>query len=168
MTCQACRGAGKTISCTKCGGSRHEKKSKTINIRIPVAITHMSVMRVAGGGNFNYGTGRFGDLFIRIIVRSDSRFRRDTLHIFSTISVDYLDCILGGEVEAETIHGKVKIEIPPYTKNGAVIVSPNNGIKLVDKNMYGNHYFAVNISIPDFIPEKDKKTLRKIRGRNKN
>ena len=49
------------------------------------------------------------------------------------------------------------LEIPSCFQRGNVLVINKAGI-----NNQGNHYFNVNVSLPKFLPKKERRLLQKI------
>jgi molecular chaperone DnaJ len=164
MTCPSCQGQGSFNHCAECGGSKYVENKKTINIKIPEGIEEGQIFKVPGGGNYDYLNKKYGDAYIRIVINDHEKFRRRDLDIFSHIDVNYYDCILGAEIEVETIRGKSKIEIPKYSKQGTVIPVEKLGVKhRLNHELVGKHYFSINIKMPDHVDSKEKKMLDNIK-----
>ncbi len=156
-TCSSCIASGKVVDCDVCYGSFYHKKEAELSVKIPVGIEHGAVLRAGGRGNSSGTKGKFGDLYIHILINPHPEFERERLNIYSSIEVDYLDCILGNTIKATTIHGLTDVEIPECSNFNSVICSKGNGI-----NKQGDHYFRLSVKLPKTIDQKERKILRNL------
>lgn len=161
--CRKCNGTGKIVNCSKCNGTMYEAVEKTISVKIPEGIDTNSKLRVSNAGNYFHKEKRNGDLYLNINIRPHPIFKRKDMDIFSEINLDYLDCLLGAEIEVDTIYGKHKLEIPDLSENKRIIMLKNYGIKKM-----GTHYFTINMTIPKSISKKERKSLQSIKKIRKN
>jgi curved DNA-binding protein len=69
------------------------------------------------------------------------------LHILEEIDINVWQAIVGGQINAETVHGIEPIEIKPGTQSNSTISLNSKGIKL-DTGKSGNHYVRINVKIP--------------------
>lgn len=155
--CQACMGSGQAIQCNTCDSNCYIGKEKSINVTFPAGIDSNQMMRVAGEGNYGYNYDTCGDLYLALNIEPHPTFNRDGLDIYSTVDVDYTTCLLGAVIKAETIHGQMGLRIPSCTQGNTVITIGGAGVKKL-----GNHYFTINVSIPESLGKKEKKLLEKI------
>jgi len=153
-SCSQCMSSGKIIDCDICYGSFYHKKDAELNVKVPVGVETCTVLRANGRGNSSGLKGKFGDLYIHILVSEHPLYQRDKLNIFSEIEVDYVDCILGSSIMASTIHGLVNIDIPECSNGNTVVCSRGNGI-----NKQGDHYFRLHVELPKIIDQKERKIL---------
>jgi len=156
--CPHCYGNGTSIDCDGCKGEGVIKKSKELKITIPEGAREGGILRVMGAGNYNPEDSSFGNLYLHIAITPHDKFSRQGEDIFSNMGLDYLDCLLGGEFETDTIHGKNKLVVPQCTENGAVISIPNSGIL-----KKGNHYVTIQITIPKVLNKDTKRTLENLK-----
>lgn len=156
-TCSHCLASGKVVDCNQCFGAFYYKKEAELSVKIPAGIEHGAVLRAGGRGNSNGQAGKFGDLFIHVLINEHPEFEREKLNIFSVIKVDYVDCILGNTVKASTIHGLVDVNIPECSDENTVVCSKGNGI-----NKQGDHYFRLDVSLPKTIDQKERKILENL------
>lgn len=155
-SCSQCMATGKEVDCNSCGGSFFVKKEAELNVKIPVGVENRAVLRAQGRGN-TAGRGKHGDLFIHIVVGEHPTYQREGLNIYSIIPVDYIDCILGNTVEAATIHGLVKVDIPECSNAETIVCVRGSGI-----DHKGNHYFRLDVDFPKSIDIKERKILQSL------
>ena len=156
--CAPCGAKGIMLECDGCHGLGSTPKKQQISFKINAGVNSGAVLRLAEQGDFNYRLNKYGDLFINVSVASHPKMTRNGLDIFSRIGVPYLDCILGAEVEFDSIHGKDIASVPPLTSAGSVIKRSNAGI-----NKIGSHILTIDVVLPTFLTPPEKKLLNKIK-----
>lgn len=163
-TCNKCMGSGKIIieKCQDCNGKGTKKKTELLKLSIPAGIDNGITMRLAGKGEPSHYGGVNGDLFITVYVNNHPEFKRNGLDIYSIKEIDYIDAILGSETDINTIHGSVKLTIPPGTQPNDVLKIDQKGI-ITKNRISGNHLVQISIRIPKIISEDKKKLLLQIR-----
>lgn len=157
-TCQKCFGVGSFLKCVTCGGKGFCMEVKQITIKFPEGVKDGGTLRVGGYGGFNPTHEIYGNLYIDVLVRNDAQFTRQENDIFSELRLDYLNCLLGGDFEVDTIHGKKIVHIAECTGNGEVCKIEKEGIKHI-----GNHYVTIKVEIPKTLDKRAKRFLNKLR-----
>lgn len=157
--CATCSGRGQTLVCNTCKGTGSVAQKKRISIKIDPGSIDGGIYKFDDQADFNYHLNSYGALLIQLKITPHPTMTRNGNDIFSKIKVPYLDCILGGEVEFDTIHGRDTINIPPLTDSGAVIKKSNVGI-----NKSGSHIITVNVELPTSLTLTEKKLLNKIKN----
>jgi len=165
QTCPTCGGAGETIStpCNRCGGSGSIKTRQKLKLRIPAGIESGSRQRLPGKGEAGKNGGSNGDLFIVFHVRDHEFFKRDGLDIYCEVPLPFHIAMLGGEIEVPTIHGYVKLKIPPGTENGKVFRLRGQGIvDAAHGQGRGHQNVMVKIEIPTRLSYKEKRKMQEL------
>jgi molecular chaperone DnaJ len=157
--CGTCAGKGMSIECNACGGAGSSPKKNQISFKINPGTGDGSTLKLTGQADFDYKNNAHGDLYMKIQVTPHKTMTRNGQDIFSKIKVPYLDCILGGDIEFETIHGKDTASIPPLTEVGAVIKKANAGI-----NKSGSHILTIEVELPTSLTPAEKNLLNKIKN----
>ncbi|OAY83055.1 Chaperone protein DnaJ [Ananas comosus] len=116
-TCAKCDGEGKIITehCKRCSGEGRVQAKRNIKLDIPAGIDDGYTIQMQGEGNINKKKGIKGDLYISILVKEKQGIRRDGINLYSDISIDYTEAILGTKVKVETIEGYRDLQIPSGT-----------------------------------------------------
>lgn len=104
---------------------------------------------------------RFGDYDVVFSVASDSRFAREGYDIVSEKEVSFARVALGGDIEVETVDGKLKIRIPNGTQPGTMIRLAGRGVKHVQGSGRGNHYVKIRVVVPKKLSKEQKDLLEK-------
>lgn len=64
------------------------------------------------------------------------------------MKIDFVKAIIGGEIEIDTIHGPVIINIPQGTQPGEIKKITGKGIKNDSNGQLGNHYVTILVDLP--------------------
>ena len=87
--------------CTTCGGRGRDQVTKPLTLTIPAGVDTGSRLRVRGEGDAGPRGGPPGDLYVMVRVKPHKLFQRQGMNVFSTVSISYLDAILGAEIKVE-------------------------------------------------------------------
>ncbi|XP_066388470.1 uncharacterized protein [Miscanthus floridulus] len=158
-SCLNCEGSGKVITehCTECYGSGRVQVERIIKVDIPGGIDDGSTIRIRGGGNVDKQRGASGDLYIFVRINEKQGIHRDGLNLYSDVSVDYTDAILGTTVKVETIEGPKDLHIPPGTQPGENLKFSQLGVPDIKKpNVRGDHYFMIMVKLPKSISGQER------------
>jgi len=162
QTCSTCHGEGKVIRelCPSCHGSGLVRKNKTLEIEIPRGINTGQTIRISGKGEAGRNNGPHGDLLVTIHVKPHKYFIRKDYDLYLDVPIEYIQAVLGDEIEIHTLYGSEKIKIKPGTQSGTIITLKNKGVPRVNNNrLIGDLILKFNISVPTVISDKQKKLL---------
>ena len=101
---------------------------------------------------------RFGELDILFNVKRDPHFLKEGADIFSEITVNIPQLVLGDIFEVETVSGKVKVRVPPGTQPGSLVKLKGKGAPRLGGSGHGDHFVRVNLDVPK-NPSKQEKQL---------
>ncbi|KAJ0231705.1 CR-type domain-containing protein [Hirschfeldia incana] len=163
--CPNCGGDGEIISenCRKCSGNGRVRIKKSIKVKIPPGVSAGSILRVAGEGDSGPRGGPPGDLYVYLDVENVRGIQRDGINLLSTLSITYLDAILGAVVKVKTVEGDTELQIPPGTQPGDVLVLAKKGApKLNRPSIRGDHLFTVKVTIPNQISTGERELLEEL------
>ena len=159
--CPRCMGKGIIYEtpCPVCHGTGKVKKIKHIKVKIPPGIKDGAKIRIRGEGDIGIKGGERGDLYLRIRIAPHSQFERKGDDIYSSVKVDFIKAILGGEVIVDTIDGKVKLRIPPGTQPGTLLRIKGKGVKRSGGLGRGDHYVRIDVTLPKRVTPKQRRLL---------
>lgn len=163
-TCPACQGQG-TITknpCKPCKGKGRVNEHRKIRLNIPPGVDNGTRLRVATEGEGGYRGGAPGDLYVEIRVKDDRRFERRGEDLFSALEVDYLQMLLGAEIEVPTVTGNSTLEIPKGSQPEDHIKLAGEGLPSLRGNRRGDIYYQVNVLFPEKLNKDEEKLLREI------
>ncbi len=118
---------------------------KRMKIKVPAGVDNGTKMR-------------FDDLDIAFSVGRNPQFLREGADIFSEITVNIPQLVLGDIFEVETVQGKVKVRVPPSTQPGSLVKLKGKGAVRLGGSGHGDHYVRVNLDVPK-NPSKEEKQL---------
>lgn len=142
----------------------YQVEGTEIKITIPPGVKNGQTLKIGSCGNISK-RGK-GDLYVHIFCSDgNSEFTRRGHDIFSKIQIDYVEAILGSQVEINTIHGKKKINVPPLCNANIPLVLKNQGVHAGGRK--GNHFAEFTITIPLQNMSKEMDLIREIRKNRK-
>ncbi|KAA3477935.1 chaperone protein DnaJ isoform X1 [Gossypium australe] len=110
-----------------------------------------------------FNRGPPGDLYAYLDVQEVPGIQRDGINLLSTISISYLDAILGSVVKVKTVEGVTDLQIPPGTQPGDVLVLARKGAPKLNKpSIRGDHLFTIKVNIPNRISAKERELLEEL------
>ncbi|KAF3450901.1 hypothetical protein FNV43_RR06990 [Rhamnella rubrinervis] len=163
--CPTCGGDGEVISeyCRKCSGGGRVRIKKNIKVKVPPGVNAGSILRVAGEGDAGPRGGPPGDLFVYLNVEEVAGIQRDGINLYSTVSISYLDAILGASVQVKTVEGISELQIPPGTQPGDTLVLSKKGAPKLNKpSIRGDHLFTIKVTIPNRVSSKERELLEEL------
>lgn len=163
--CPNCVGEGEIISdyCRKCAGEGRIRVKKDIKVKIPPGVSKGSTLRVRGEGDAGPKGGPPGDLYVMLDVEEIPGIQRDGINLCSTVSITYIDAILGAVVKVKTVDGTTELQIPPGTQPGDVVVLAKRGVPKLNKpSIRGDHLFTMKVTIPNRISGRERELLEEL------
>ncbi|KAG9450632.1 hypothetical protein H6P81_010597 [Aristolochia fimbriata] len=169
--CPSCGGEGEVISeyCRKCGGEGRLRVKKDVKVKIPPGVSKGSTLRVRGEGDAGPRGGPPGDLFVYLDVEEipEIQRERDGINLYSTVSISYIDAILGTSVKVKTVDGISELRVPPGTQPGDVLVLAKRGVPKLNKpSIRGDHLFTIKITLPKRISGRERELLEELASLN--
>lgn len=162
VPCSTCHGRGQIIEspCPVCGGSGTVRKRKKISINIPAGTDSGLTMRLSGEGNDGEPGAPAGDLYVTLHVMGHKYFKRVDDDIVSELSISFPQAALGADVMAETLYGKVKINIPAGTQTHSVFRLRGKGVQHLRGRGKGDQLVKVIINTPTKLSQEQKELLQ--------
>jgi len=130
---------------------------KNIRITIPAGVENGQTIKITGHGGPGINGGPAGDLFISFSVANDPKFKRSGNDLHTTHKLNLYTAVLGGEITADTLTGKVKLKVKPETQNGTKVKLKGKGMPVYKKDdEFGDLYLTYDIEIPTNLTDKQK------------
>lgn len=150
---EACQGATRVITLD----------SERLELKIPAGVKDGSRVRFAGKGNPGFGGGERGDLYLVVSVMPHKQFSRKGDDLEVEVPVPLTVAMLGGEVEAPTLKGKVMLKIPPETQNGRAFRLKGLGMpRLGDPKAFGDLLAVAKVMLPGRLTQREKELFREL------
>ena len=164
QTCPDCRGTGKIVKekCPDCYGTGYISSKKKIQVKIPAGIDNGQSIRIAGKGEPGTNGGERGDRLVEVTVSRSPVFMRQETAIFSTVPISFATAALGGPIKIKTVDGEVEYEVKPGTQTDTKVRLRGKGVpSLRNKNIRGDHYVTLVVTVPEKLTEEQKEALKR-------
>jgi len=156
-TCPECNGQKKSIKerCPKCNGGTVNKEV-SITVSVPPGIDNGGVIRCNAAGGI--GSESSGDLYIKVFVKEHATIKRATVSdVYSVLTIDFIEGILGCKKSVETVYNTEELEIPADTYRGTLLRIKGKGIK------GGDHVVGIELELPRNISDKQRELLKEFK-----
>lgn len=160
---EAFYGSNKKISLRTVDGNM-----KNFTISIPQGIRNGEKIRLIGQGKPGINGAKNGDLFIKINIKNDKKFRLKGCDLYTDLEITPWEAALGTRVSIQSIDENTKVYIPQGIESGEIIRIPNKGYKNV-KGARGDLIAEVKIMVPKKLTNEEKlkfEELKKISSFN--
>ena len=161
--CRHCKGKGKIPKekCHTCRGEGIYKKQEEIEINVPAGIDGGEMIRLTGMGEA-VADGIAGDLYVKVHVQSDSRFKKDGPNLVTELSVKLSDALLGGSYKIETLDGPEMLDIPQGITHGETLQIKGKGVP-VARGKRGDFLVKIRITLPNKLSRTARGLIEKLR-----
>jgi len=161
-SCDACRGSGQSLRsrCAECGGRGRVESVQKITVRIPPGVDTGVRLRLSGEGEAGFDGGPPGDLYVVIVVREHSLFRRDGPDLHCELPISIAQAALGCEVDVPTLEGKETIQVRPGTQSGETARLRGRGLPRLGGGPRGDQLVEIFVEVPTRLSEAQRKLLR--------
>lgn len=165
-TCPVCHGSGQTIDNRPAGVGPDglELVEEIIPLKIPAGVTDNMQLSMSGRGNEAPGGGPAGDLLILIEEKEHDTLKRDGNNIVFDLYVNFVDAVLGANIEVPTIGGAVKIKLEPGTQSGKILRLRGKGVNDINGYGKGDQLVHVNVWTPKQLDKQEKEALTILRS----
>jgi curved DNA-binding protein len=136
---------------------------KNIRLTIPAGIENGQTIKIKGHGGAGSNGAPAGDLYIKFAIPEDAEFKRVGNDLYRNISLDLYTAVLGGEITADTLTGKVKLKVQPGTQPATKVKLKGKGLPVYkEDNQFGDLYLTYNIQIPTNLNPKQKELFEEL------
>ncbi len=135
-------------------------ENKTLKIKIPKGITDGKQIRLAGQGAAGIGSGKNGDLFLKVKIRHTDNIRLEGADVYQTVNIAPWEAALGEKVNVTTPAGTLGVSIPKNSKSGSNLRLKAKGIPA---KQAGDLYLTLNIINPDVSTDAEKQAYEQLK-----
>ncbi|GCL41221.1 J domain-containing protein [Anabaena sp. FACHB-1250] len=129
---------------------------RSLEVTMPPAMVTGQTIRLRNQGISG------GDLYLKITVDPHPLFKLEGANIFCQVPVTPSEATLGGQVEAPTLDGPVKMTIPPGVRSGQRFRLGNKGYP-VENGQRGDQLVEIQILTPKNISPQERELYEKLR-----
>lgn len=139
----------------------NEGKIKTISVKIPEGILNGEKVRLIGQGKQGENGGKNGDLYLKINIENDSKFKLQGYDLYTDLYLTPWEAALGTRANVKTIDDETKVYIPQGTESGEKVRIPGKGYKKAS-GARGDLVAEIKIMIPKKLTEEEKNMFEKL------
>lgn len=137
-------------------------KMKTFNVKIPAGIRNGEKIRLTGQGKAGIDGGKNGDLFIKVNILNNKKFKLDGCDIVTDLYITPWEAALGKKLNVSSIEETVKLDIPAGTQSGEKIRIAQKGYK-DGQGGRGDLIANVKTVVPKELTEQEKELFEKLK-----
>ena len=158
--CHQCRGSGKLIRdpCPGCRGRGARHRSRKVRVKVPQGVRDGGRIKIRGKGGPGRSGGPPGDLIVQVEVEAHPLFERNGKNLNLVLPLTYTEAALGATLEIPTLHGSVKLRVPPGTNSGKTFRVRGGGVP-TRKGRAGDLLVEARVEIPRRVTRKQRQLL---------
>lgn len=162
QTCPRCHGSGRLVAtpCPACRGTGAERRSRTLQVKIPAGVRDGARIRLTGKGEQGTSGAPAGDLFVQVRVRAHRLFGRKGDDLTVDVPVTYPEAALGANVEVPTLDGTVRLKVPAGTPSGKTFRVKGRGAPA--RKGHGDLLVTVHVDVPGKLSSEEKDLLQRL------
>lgn len=162
--CHTCHGRKQVPekACTHCRGRGVERKEEEVAVSVPPGIENGQVVRLAQMGEAITG-GKPGDLYVKLHVAPDQRFRREGYHLLTDLPIKVTDALLGAEYTVETLEGPHALTIPPLKSIDELVRVKGKGVPM-GSGKRGDLIVRLRVEFPHKLSREAEELLKRLKG----
>jgi curved DNA-binding protein len=130
-------------------------------VNIPAGVVDGQRIRLAGEGAPGAGGGQSGDLFLRVRLKPDSRFRVEGRDLYVDIRVAPWEAALGASVEVPTLAGTTQVKVPPGSSSDRKLRLRGKGLPS-PRGKPGDLYATVKVMVPKKLTQQERELFEQL------
>ena len=136
-------------------------KMKTLSVKIPEGILNGEKIRLIGQGKPGENGGKNGDLFLKINIESNSKFKLQGYDLYTDLFLTPWEAALGTRANIKTIDDETKVYIPQGTQSGEKVRIPGKGYKKASGTR-GDLVAEIKVMVPKQLTKEEKSMFEKL------
>ena len=128
---------------------------KTFSVKVPSGIRNGEKIRLLGQGKQGVNGGKNGDLFIKINIENNKKFKLQGCDILTNVYISPWEAALGKNINIESIEENITLNIPAGIQSGEQIIIPNKGYK-DGQGGRGNLIAEIETVVPKQLTKQEK------------
>ncbi len=153
-------GTEKTISFVR-QRNGHEEATR-LAVKVPAGVKQGQRLKLAHEGDGGPNGGVAGDLYVIINVQDHLLFRREDDDVLIDIPINYVDAILGSEIEVPTLTGRVALKVPSGSHSGQVLRVKGKGFPKSGGFGTGDMLVRILVDTPSHISGRQKELIEEL------
>jgi len=142
---------------------RVQRKTKNIQVTIPVGATEGTRIRLPGQGGKGTGSGADGHLYMRVHLIPHARFSVNGHNLEMTLPLTPSEAALGAKIPVTLLDGKkVMLTIPAGTSSGGQLRLKRKGLSRKKGKDPGDLLVMTKIVVPKDLSDEDRKLYEQL------
>jgi curved DNA-binding protein len=138
---------------------------KKIRLTIPAGVENGQTIKIPGHGGEGRNGGPNGDLYITFSIVNNTRFRREGDNLHTTVDLPLYTAVLGGEIQVETLDGKVKLQVPAETQSGTKVRLKGKGFPVYkQEGRFGDLLVTWQVRVPTGLTDQEKELFTQLKN----
>lgn len=134
---------------------------KTLSVRIPEGVRAGQRIRLANQGQPGMNGAPAGDLYLKLEIEPDPRFKIEGTDLHTTVPVSPWEAALGGDAEVQTLDGAVRVKIPAGSSSGRRIRLRGRGLAQSGGEK-GDLLAEIRIVVPEKLSERERELFEQL------
>jgi curved DNA-binding protein len=130
---------------------------RSLEVNMPAGMVSGQRIRLKGQGTSG------GDLYLKIEVLPHEFFKLEGIDIVCELPITPCEAVLGGQIEAPTLDGWVKMTLPAGVRTGQRLRLGSKGYPAAEGGGRGDQLVQIRIDIPQNINAQEKALYEKLR-----
>jgi curved DNA-binding protein len=130
---------------------------RSLEVNMPAGMVSGQRIRLKGQGT------KGGDLYLKIEVLPHDFFKLEGIDILCELPITPSEAVLGGQIEAPTLDGWVKMTLPVGVRTGQRLRLGNKGYPAAEGGKRGDQLVQIRIDIPRTVNAQEKALYEKLR-----
>ena len=143
-----------------------EGKMKVFTVTIPAGIRNGEKIRLVGQGKNGENGGRSGDLFIKINIEDNQRFKLNGYDLYTDLLLTPWEAALGTKATLKSIDEETQVYIPKGMQSGETIKIQGKGYK-DGKGGRGDLVAEIKVMVPKELSQEEEKIYEKLKNISK-
>lgn len=160
---EAFHGATRTLALQSMEVDEHgvvHPKARTLSVKIPAGVTEGKKIRLKGQGSRGRGGAAPGDLYLEIALAKHPRFSVEGRDVTVVLPVAPWEAVLGATVEAPTLGGAVKVNVPRGAQAGQKLRLRGRGLPGTPP---GDQFVVLQVAVPKELTEEQRRLFEQLR-----
>jgi curved DNA-binding protein len=134
---------------------------RDFEVQIPPGVRDGQKIRLAGQGEEGASGGPAGDLYLRVRIKPDRRFRREGDDLVAEVAVAPWEAALGATVPVPTLDGSAKVKVPAGSSSGRRLRLRGEGMP-GSGGRKGDLYASVRIVVPKKLAQRERELFEEL------
>jgi len=153
-------GSEKTISFIRQKNGKED--TARLAVKVPAGVKQGQRLKLNGEGDAGPNGGASGDLYVIINVQDHILFKREEDDVVIDIPVNYVDAILGSEIEVPTLTGRLALKIPAGSHSGQVFRVKGKGFPKTGGFGSGDMLVRILVDTPTSLTARQKELVQEL------